>query len=95
MTTKTRIITFTASFAAILVLATGYFMLKSTKRIGSTDINHDGITNNIDLNILKANFNKKSSIWHYNPADINGDGIVNIDDFSLLMSNFGKKSDLN
>ena len=93
MKAKTRVTIIVILFIAVTIT---FFVTKdilfTTKTSGCpTDINKDGITNEMDLIILKAHFNEKSSFWHANPTDINHDGITNIEDFNLLISNFGKK----
>lgn len=50
-----------------------------------TDINNDGVTNQLDASVLRSVFGTGSS-----DADLNGDGIVNQLDISILRARFGQ-----
>lgn len=55
------------------------------------DVNHDGVVNTTDLNLLTASFNKRTGDAGFNSnADFNGDGIVDIYDLVRLGLNFGR-----
>lgn len=91
MKTKTRIII----LAIILIMAVLFFATKSIFSKSNTyitDINNDGITDTIDVNILKLHFNEKCSFWQSCPTDINHDGVTDINDFNILIGQYGKKT---
>ena len=52
---------------------------------GVTDVNHDGITNILDLVLVAAHFGQRGS----NRADVNGDEVVNLLDLELVAEAFG------
>lgn len=51
----------------------------------SADLNGDGIVNDVDVNLLKADYGKCGSP----PSDLNNDGCTNITDLSILLSRYG------
>lgn len=53
------------------------------------DLNYDGTVNDLDYNILQANYGIRNC---GNVADINGDCMVNILDFGILHENFGRSN---
>jgi hypothetical protein len=53
------------------------------------DINHDGVVNDLDLELLIAAWGSVPGDPNWNPdADINGDGVVDIRDLALMGDNF-------
>ena len=93
MTTKTKItISLIVIIIAVLFFATKNIFFKPNSTSNNTDINSDGITNSVDLELLKAQFNKECHFWQSCPTDINHDGITDVADFNLLVNNYGKKN---
>jgi hypothetical protein len=55
------------------------------------DLNHDGVVNALDLQIVIANFGKTvGSPGCDARADANADGVVNALDLQIVIANFGK-----
>jgi len=49
------------------------------------DVNHDGLINCTDLDIVKAALGSKLGDSNWNPAaDINGDGVVDVRDLAAV-----------
>ena len=55
------------------------------REFGVTDVNHDGITNILDLVLVAAHFGQLGQ----DGADVNGDGVVNLKDLELVAGAFG------
>jgi hypothetical protein len=84
---KTRRIGFTA-IAIIIIGFIAYLIFRSHsvhQQNWPTDVNHDGITNETDQELVKQKFGKSCSGCS---EDISGDGLVDGSDLLLLIGAF-------
>ncbi len=66
--------------------ADNFFMTGTPGPVCVGDVNHDGLTNASDFNILASNF--RATVPANTGGDLNGDGIVNASDFNILAGDF-------
>jgi RHS repeat-associated protein len=74
---------------ALFTIVAGLIVYASA--VPDPDVNHDGIVDTKDLNIIKASFGKRCGQVGFNPqADVNHDCVVNVLDLFIVTSNLGK-----
>jgi len=74
------------AFVLLVAMGTAFFYYIKMKPLGSkinTDLNDDGVTDQLDYDLVKASYGK---VCQSCPEDVNSDGTIDGSDLLLIMS---------